>query len=381
MGVRVRVEVDRAELGEPVGTMYVEEGSDLGSTTVGADELPLVIDEVPILAVLAAHAPGDTWFHEAGELRIKESDRLRAVARGIRDLGGHAADEGPDLVIAGGGLDGGRVSSGGDHRIAMAFADRGARGSRAGRGRRHRGRRRQLPRVRRRCVRWVRRSRRWPDVAPRVVAIDGAAGAGKSTLARSLARVLSLAYLNTGSMYRALAAARRAPRRLARRRRAPGRLDRRVEVQVRRGTTPPELEIEGWPEAALRTFMVESSVSSVARHPGVRMRLCDLQRRLGRDGAVVEGRDIGAVVFPDAPVKLFLVAHPSARSSRRADERHVDDRSVAAALRARDALDARTNPLEPAAGAIVLDTTDLDVDETLEAALSIVGDLAPELLP
>jgi len=217
-------------------------------------------------------------------------------------------------------------------------------------------------------------------VTPRVVAIDGAAGAGKSTLARSLARVLSLAYLNTGSMYRALAAAAERhgvspddEEHLA------GLIDGLRFRFV--GDDPPELEIEGWPEAALRTFMVESSVSSVARHPGVRTRLCDLQRRLGQDGAVVEGRDIGAVVFPDAPVKLFLVAHPSARSSRRADERHVDDRSVAAALRARDALDARTNPLEPAAGAVVLDTTDLDVDETLEAALSIVGDLAPELLP
>jgi len=82
----------------------------------------LVIDEVPVLAALAIHAASDSWFLDAAELRVKESDRLGAITRSVRDLGGVAADEGSDLVIAGGGLEGGRTTSGGDHRIAMAMA-------------------------------------------------------------------------------------------------------------------------------------------------------------------------------------------------------------------------------------------------------------------
>jgi 3-phosphoshikimate 1-carboxyvinyltransferase len=122
MGVRTRAEVERSELGEPVGTLEVEATDRIAGTTVAEGELPLLIDEVPVLAFLAAHAAGDTWFLGAGELRVKESNRLDGVADAIRSLGGAAGVEGNDLVIGGGGLRGGRVSSGGDHRMAMALA-------------------------------------------------------------------------------------------------------------------------------------------------------------------------------------------------------------------------------------------------------------------
>jgi 3-phosphoshikimate 1-carboxyvinyltransferase len=87
-----------------------------------ASELPLVIDEVPVLAAVAAHARGESWFVGAAELRTKESDRLTAVADGLRSLGGHAAVEGDDLVVPGLGLRGGTAAAQGDHRLAMAFA-------------------------------------------------------------------------------------------------------------------------------------------------------------------------------------------------------------------------------------------------------------------
>jgi 3-phosphoshikimate 1-carboxyvinyltransferase len=122
MGVRTRTEVEREELGEPVGTLLVEPDAELHGTTVEADELPRVVDEVPVLALLAAHAHGETWFAGASELRVKESDRLEAVTRAIRALGGAAGIEGEDLVVAGGGLQGGRADAGGDHRMAMAIA-------------------------------------------------------------------------------------------------------------------------------------------------------------------------------------------------------------------------------------------------------------------
>ncbi|MDP9300522.1 MAG: 3-phosphoshikimate 1-carboxyvinyltransferase [Actinomycetota bacterium] len=122
MGVVTETSVTGEELGEPVGSIHVEPTAALRSTRVEADELPLVIDEVPVLAMLATHAPAEARFLGASELRVKESDRLTALAEGIRTLGGHATAKADDLVIAGGGLRGGVASSGGDHRLAMAFA-------------------------------------------------------------------------------------------------------------------------------------------------------------------------------------------------------------------------------------------------------------------
>lgn len=122
MGITTERHVSSHELGEPVGEIQVGAGSDIRSVRVEPDELPLVIDEVPVLAFLAAHAASESWFLGAAELEVKESDRLAAIVRGIRDLGGYAAVEGEDLVVAGGGLGGGRSDAGGDHRMAMAMA-------------------------------------------------------------------------------------------------------------------------------------------------------------------------------------------------------------------------------------------------------------------
>ncbi len=122
MGLEVEVEVEGEELGEPVGMMRIGPSGRLRAVDVGRNELPLVIDEVPLLAALAAHADGPSRFEGAAELRVKESDRLTVLAEGIRALGGVAAEEGDDLVVGGGGLTGGSARSEGDHRIAMAFA-------------------------------------------------------------------------------------------------------------------------------------------------------------------------------------------------------------------------------------------------------------------
>jgi 3-phosphoshikimate 1-carboxyvinyltransferase len=122
MGVRTERTVKREELGEPVGDIEVRATDGILPVRVDRDELPLVIDEVPVLALLAAHARSDSWFLGAEELRVKESDRLAAIADGIRAMGGQADVEGPDLVIAGAGLEGGRADPRGDHRMAMAFA-------------------------------------------------------------------------------------------------------------------------------------------------------------------------------------------------------------------------------------------------------------------
>ena len=122
MGIRTERRITGEEVGEPVGDIWVSPGDAIRATAVTGAELPLVVDEVPVLALVAAHAEGDSRFTGAGELRIKESDRLHGVARGIQGLGGNAAVEGDALVVGGGGLGGGTAHAGGDHRLAMAFA-------------------------------------------------------------------------------------------------------------------------------------------------------------------------------------------------------------------------------------------------------------------
>jgi len=215
---------------------------------------------------------------------------------------------------------------------------------------------------------------------PRVVAIDGVAGSGKSTLARGLARALGLPYVNTGLMYRALAASALDHDVVTDDEAALVELTRGLMFTVV-GGDPSELEVEGFPSDRLMTLEVEAVVSSVARHPQVRTLMRATQRSIGeRDGAVMEGRDIGSIVFADAPVKLYLSADVDQRAERRTDQRRAGRAQVERLLTDRDALDARTTPHVPADGAVIIDTTDLTIDRTLLAALDAVARLAPELL-
>jgi len=212
---------------------------------------------------------------------------------------------------------------------------------------------------------------------PRVIAIDGAAGSGKSTLARGLARATRLAYVNTGLMYRALTVAALARRADPDDEEALAELMKTLRFSLA-GAAPPELSIEGSPSMALLTSpAVEATVSRISRHPGVRALMRDAQRTLGHAGAVMEGRDIASVVFPDAPVKIYLVADPEVRARRRAAERPGD--RIDEALRARDAIDASVNAFEPQPDAVIIDTTGLDVEGTIAAALEVVRERLPEI--
>jgi CMP/dCMP kinase len=210
---------------------------------------------------------------------------------------------------------------------------------------------------------------------PIVVAIDGPAGSGKSTLARDLASALQLPYVNTGIMYRALT--RRALRAAVDVDDGPAlaTLASRMRFDLDPTAGPPALRVDGrQPGEELAAAEVESNVSRVARHPEVRAVLRAEQRRLGGDGAVLEGRDIGSVVFPEATLKLYLQADVEARAARRAQEREAEEaeRAVARRLEARDTLDARVNPFVPPADAVVIDTTSLDAAQVLARALELV---------
>jgi cytidylate kinase len=203
-----------------------------------------------------------------------------------------------------------------------------------------------------------------------VVAIDGPAGSGKSTLAERLADRLGLPYINTGLMYRALAL--RSIERGVEPDEVEGlvRLAAELRFGLGEGRTP-RLTIDGAePVDALVSPQVEDVVSRVSRHPRVREIMRRAQRGLGARGSVMEGRDIGSVVFPDADVKFFLSAPASVRAGRREEERGGGE-----AVAERDALDRRTNPLEPTPDAHVLDTAVMSREAVFEAAVRTVDEV------
>jgi CMP/dCMP kinase len=205
----------------------------------------------------------------------------------------------------------------------------------------------------------------------KVIAIDGPAGSGKSTVARRLANHLGLDYLDTGAMYRAVtfAALRRG---IDPGDRAPvAELARAVDLDV----TTEHVRVDGVDATIeIRGPEVSRAVSLVAANPEVRTELVRRQREWAHDrgGGVLEGRDIGTVVFPDAVLKVYLTARPDVRAERRAAEvAHLDYETVAADMARRDALDQgrEADPLRQADDAIELDTSDMTIDE-------IVVDLA-----
>jgi len=216
-----------------------------------------------------------------------------------------------------------------------------------------------------------------------VVAVDGPSGSGKSSVSRGVARRLGLRYLDTGSMYRAMAwwmteqgidvhdsdavtAACERPR-------------------IEAGTDPdaPTIEVDGRDVSGpIRTREVTGVVSPVSAVPAVRRRLVALQRAaIGAGGIVVEGRDIGTVVAPDAAAKIFLTAQPEVRARRRAAElspdlgrSSADEQRTLVELRSRDAIDSgrASSPLTKAADAVEIDATDLSLAEVIDAVTDVV---------
>jgi len=208
---------------------------------------------------------------------------------------------------------------------------------------------------------------------PFVIAIDGPAGAGKSTIGRALAASLGLEYLDTGAMYRGVTVA-------ALRRGMPvdaadevAELARTVDLEVGdRGVYVDGVDAT----QAIRSAEVNTAVSIVAANPEVRAVLVERQRQWARsrNGGVLEGRDIGSVVFPDAVLKVYLTASAWERATRRALESGGDVAEIAASIERRDRLDRErsTGPLTEAVGAVTVDTTGRTVEDVLSEITALL---------
>lgn len=220
-----------------------------------------------------------------------------------------------------------------------------------------------------------------------IIAIDGPSGAGKSTVAKAAAKKLGFNCLDTGAMYRAIAWYALEHGLALDDEAALGEVASTKEISfghVEGDPVPRRVFIDGVEVTdAIRTAQVDRAVSSASAHPAVREALVDQQRRIGRAGDyVVEGRDIGTVVFPEAPVKVFLTATDEERAMRRVRQNEqrgvgsVDFEEVLADLRRRDEADSSraASPLVAAEDAVKLDSTGFTADEIIDRIVALADE-------
>jgi len=385
MGARLREEEVREIGGERIGTLVIEPSALVG-TQIGGAEIPRCIDELPMIACLASRAHGETRITDAHELRVKESDRIRAVVENLRLLGVEAEEFPDGLRVVGSRQPlAGHVVTHGDHRLAMAFGILGA-----------------IPGNRITiddpgCVS-VSYPMFWRDLAravgpatagsgsaassaaalpPLVIAIDGPAASGKSSTAQWVAERLDVRHVDSGAFYRAVTylglesgvgPTEWTPELLVA---LTGRISWRL---TERSVLP---QIDGRPEdEALRDSPVTRNVSRVAQMGAIRHWVNSQVRAAGASvDVVVDGRDIGTAVFPNAPLKIFLTADSWERARRRLIQRlsrRPTDAEIAEeteALVARDAQDATQSA--PARDAVTIDTTTVTQEEQVERIVAL----------
>ncbi len=439
MGVSITMQDERDAGGEPLGTLVVRPGT-LRATSVRGAEIPRAIDELPLIACVAARAVGETRISGAAELRVKESDRITAVVRNLRLIGVDAEELPDGMIIRGSDAPlRGHVITHGDHRLAMAFGILAAIPGNA------------ITIDDPACVSvsfpdfWTELARvigappprlvesgtatppsttnpRDPDVAthaaahsatanhdssgssaPRanhdssgssapgashensaslapnrlIIAIDGPAASGKSSTSQWVAKRLGVRHVDSGAFYRALTAAN------LRTGRTPDQWTpesvlgeaHRIALALTDRSVVPTLDGET-PDEELRGRTVTQEVYRVASMPAVREWVNARVREAGASSdVVVDGRDIGTVVFPQAPLKVFLIADPWERARRRLVqrlERRPTDAEIALeteALVARDAKDATQSRPDPLA--ITIDTTTLTQEEQVDRIVAL----------
>lgn len=377
MGADITLLNEREEAGETIADMRVRV-SVLKGVEVPASRAPSMIDEYPVLAVAAAFAEGVTVMHGLEELRVKESDRLQAIVDGLTACGVRTEVEGDTLRVfgqAGVVRGGGAIRTRLDHRIAMSFLVLGLASQEPVTIDDDRAIATSFPAF------LALMNGVGADMRPlgghvvqgagaaraathkrRVIAIDGPAASGKGTLARRLADHYGYAYLDTGSLYRAVAMkvvyAGKDPK------------DEAAALAAANDLHDHDLA-----NPKLRQEHVGNAASVVSTMPSVRAALLDYQRRFAQrpEGAVLDGRDIGTVVCPDADFKVFMTASLGARAERRYRELQgqgieVVFDSVLQDLRERDERDSQRKnaPLKAADDAVLLDTTYMKANDVFD---------------
>ena len=375
MGADITFINPRISAGEEVADIRIRH-SRLKGITVPESRAPSMIDEYPILAVAASFAEGRTVMHGLAELKVKESDRLKAIYEGLLACGVKTEIEGDTLTVEGTTPQGGcTVKTNFDHRIAMSFLIMGMAS-------------RQPVHV----DDGTAINTSFPGFAelmnnigskiaidsphvsvhkaphPLTIAIDGPASSGKGTLARRLSEYLDFPYLDTGSIYRAVGL------KLIYSDQDPHDEDAAREAAL-------SLDEQDLTNPRLRQERIGMAASVISAIPEVRAILLDFQRNFAKSGkgAILDGRDIGTVVCPDADLKIFITASLETRAQRRHRELQGENievvyESVLADLHERDERDATRSvaPLIPAEDAIVIDTSNLDADDVFQQVLEIV---------
>ena len=213
-----------------------------------------------------------------------------------------------------------------------------------------------------------------------IIAIDGPSGSGKSTLGRMLARSLNLLYIDTGSMYRAVALAVMESSISSSDDIAVGSLASRVDIDLKGDVDSLRVILEGRDVTnEIRSEEVTEMSSVISTIPAVRRAMVERQREMGKRGAVLNGRDIGTVVFPNADVKFFLTATPAERAQRRFSEEREQDTDVSFELTFADMIERdqrdstrEDSPLKIAEDAVVIDSTGLSIDEVFEKMMKAI---------
>ncbi|NIV18110.1 MAG: 3-phosphoshikimate 1-carboxyvinyltransferase [Woeseiaceae bacterium] len=381
MGADISFENPRLLGQEPVADIRVR-SSQLQGRPVDPGLVSLAIDEFPVLFVAAAFARGKTTFTGIGELRVKESDRIAAMAEGLRALGIFVEESEDGAVVHGGRLTGGSVGSHGDHRIAMAFAVAAAAAEGPVTVQ-------DVDAVDTSFPGFVTGMRSLgvniEAAGVPVITIDGPVGSGKGTIARGVARALGWHLLDSGALYRlvALAALRRGV--------DLDDTDNLVALANRldaRFGSDEDGEERIWLDgqdvtAAIRNEECGAGASRVAAHQPVRDALFGLQRSfLKAPGLVADGRDMGTQVFDDAALKVFLTASAEERAKRR--HKQLKDKGIDVSLAAlsrdieeRDRRDSERSvaPLKPAEDARILDSTGISIEDITTTVLDWASEL------
>lgn len=325
-------------------------------------DLADISDTAPTLGAIAAVAASPTNATGIGFIRKKESDRIAATVDGLQALGISASNDPDGWTVKPGKVTAGTIETHDDHRNAMSFAVLGllAKGVTI-----------DDPT----CVSktfptffdTLDELRRAGDASLALVALDGPSGSGKSTVARMVAEALGVQYLDTGAMYRSVTWA------VLKQGVLPGNIPVVADL-ARALTIDVQLEkvfVDGHDVTKpIRGIEVTSNVSEVAANPEVRANMRTRQRQWARErgGGVMEGRDIGTVVFPNARVKAYIDATAEERARRRAEQSGTDYTTELAAIQARDLLDSSRvdSPLTEAADAMIIDSTDLTIEQVVD---------------